>query len=144
MFVCFQMTFAAITVSLVLGSVVERIKFSAVMVFALVWLTIVYFPVAHMVWAAGGLFFEMGALDFAGGTVVHISSGVAALVLAGLVGSRRAWPQSARPPHDVTQIILGTGLLWFGWFGFNGGSQLAVSGAELPFTTTHVWRPPAW
>ena len=88
-----------------------------------------------MVWGGGFLGKD---LDFAGGTVVHISSGVAALVLAGLVGSRRAWPQSARPPHDVTQIILGTGLLWFGWFGFNGGSQLAVSGAELPFTTTHV------
>jgi Amt family ammonium transporter len=77
-------------------------------------------------------------LDFAGGTVVHISSGVSALVLAALIGARRQWPTSVRPPHDVTQILLGTGLLWFGWFGFNGGSQLTVAGAELPFTTTHV------
>ena len=88
-----------------------------------------------MVWGGGFLGKD---LDFAGGTVVHISSGVSALVLAAMVGSRRAWPQSARPPHDVTQILLGTGLLWFGWFGFNGGSQLSISGAELPFTTTHI------
>ena len=88
-----------------------------------------------MVWGGGFLGKD---LDFAGGTVVHISSGVTALMLAGLIGARKGWPQSGRPPHDVTQIILGTGLLWFGWFGFNGGSQLAIGGAELPFTTTHV------
>ena len=117
------------------GALVERLSFRFWCLFTPFWLLLVYAPLAHMVWGGGFLGKD---LDFAGGTVVHISSGVAALVLAGLVGSRRAWPQSARPPHDVTQIILGTGLLWFGWFGFNGGSQLAVSGAELPFTTTHV------
>ena len=113
-FVCFQMTFAAITVSLVLGSVVERIKFSAVMVFALVWLTIVYFPVAHMVWAAGGLFFEMGALDFAGGTVVHINAGVSALVACLILGKRIGYPKEPMPPHSLTLTAVGTGLLWVG------------------------------
>ena len=88
-----------------------------------------------MVWGGGLLGKD---LDFAGGTVVHISSGVSALVLAGLVGSRISWPKGIKPPHNVTQILLGTGLLWFGWFGFNGGSQLSISGAELPFTTTHI------
>ena len=117
------------------GALVERISFRFWCLFTPVWLLLVYAPLAHMVWG-GGLLGE--DLDFAGGTVVHISSGVTALVLAGLLGARRNWPQSMRPPHDVTQILLGTGLLWFGWFGFNGGSQLSVAGAELPFTTTHV------
>ena len=134
-FALFQGMFAIITPALISGALVERLSFRFWCLFTPFWLLLVYAPLAHMVWGGGFLGKD---LDFAGGTVVHISSGVAALVLAGLVGSRRAWPQSARPPHDVTQIILGTGLLWFGWFGFNGGSQLAVSGAELPFTTTHV------
>ena len=138
-FVCFQMTFAAITVSLVLGSVVERIKFSAVMVFALVLLTIVYFPVAHMVWAAGGLFFEMGALDFAGGTVVHINAGVSALVACLILGKRIGYPKEPMPPHSLTLTAVGTGLLWVGWFGFNAGSALEANGsAALAMINTFV------
>jgi len=128
-FVAFQMTFAAITVSLVLGSVVERIKFSAVMVFTLVWLTIVYFPIAHMVWAAGGLFFEMGALDFAGGTVVHINAGVSALVAAIMLGKRLGYGKDSMAPHSLTLTMVGTGLLFVGWFGFNAGSALEANGS---------------
>ncbi|WCT73294.1 ammonium transporter [Sphingomonas naphthae] len=138
-FVCFQMTFAAITVALVLGSVVERIKFSAVMVFALIWLTIVYFPVAHMVWAAGGLFFEMGALDFAGGTVVHINAGVSALVACIILGKRIGYPNELMAPHSLTLTMVGTGLLWVGWFGFNAGSALEANGsAGLAMINTFV------
>ncbi|MBN2973660.1 ammonium transporter [Roseomonas aeriglobus] len=138
-FVCFQMTFAAITIALVLGSVIERIKFSAVMLFAAVWLTIVYFPVAHMVWAAGGLFFDMGALDFAGGTVVHINAGVSALVAALLLGKRIGFPQERMAPHSLTLTMVGTGLLWVGWFGFNAGSALEANGsAALAMINTLV------
>jgi Amt family ammonium transporter len=138
-FVCFQMTFAAITVALVLGSVVERIKFSAVMVFALIWLTIVYFPVAHMVWAAGGLFFEMGALDFAGGTVVHINAGVSALVACIILGKRIGYMKEVMAPHSMTLTFVGTGLLWVGWFGFNAGSALEANGsAGLAMINTFV------
>ena len=138
-FVAFQMTFAAITVSLVLGSVVERIKFSAVMVFTLIWLTIVYFPIAHMVWAAGGLFFEMGALDFAGGTVVHINAGVSALVAALILGKRIGYQKDSMAPHSLTLTLVGTGLLWVGWFGFNAGSALEANGsAALAMINTFV------
>jgi len=138
-FIAFQMTFAAITIALVLGSVVERIKFSAVMVFALVWLTIVYFPIAHMVWAASGLFFKMGALDFAGGTVVHINAGVSALVLALLLGKRLGYPTERMAPHSLTLTMVGTGLLWVGWFGFNAGSALEANGsAALAMINTFV------
>ena len=138
-FVCFQMTFAAITVALVLGSVVERIKFSAVMVFAIIWLTIVYFPIAHMVWAAGGLFFEMGALDFAGGTVVHINAGVSALVACIILGKRTGYPKEPMAPHSLTLTMVGTGLLWVGWFGFNAGSALEANGsAALAMINTFV------
>ncbi|CAD7337568.1 ammonium transporter [Sphingomonadales bacterium 56] len=138
-FVSFQMTFAAITVALVLGSVVERIKFSAVMVFAAVWLTIVYFPIAHMVWATGGLFFEMGALDFAGGTVVHINAGVSALVACLILGKRMGFPKEPMPPHSLTLTGVGTGLLWVGWFGFNAGSALEANGsAALAMINTFV------
>ena len=128
-FICFQMTFAAITVSLVLGAVVERIKFSAVMVFTLVWFTIVYLPIAHMVWAAGGLFFEMGALDFAGGTVVHINAGVSALVAALMLGKRIGYMKDSMAPHSLTLTMVGTALLWVGWFGFNAGSALEANGS---------------
>ncbi|RIA43918.1 ammonium transporter [Hephaestia caeni] len=128
-FASFQMTFAAITVALVLGGVVERMKFSAIMVFAIVWLTIVYFPIAHMVWAAGGLFFDKGALDFAGGTVVHINAGVSALVAAVMLGKRIGYPTEYMAPHSLTMTGIGTGLLWVGWFGFNAGSALAANGA---------------
>ncbi|CAK6694337.1 ammonium transporter [Synechococcus sp. CBW1107] len=134
-FALFQGMFAIITPVLISGALVERISFRFWCLFTPVWLLLVYAPLAHMVWGGGLLGKD---LDFAGGTVVHISSGVTALMLAALLGARRGWPQSMRPPHDVTQILLGTGLLWFGWFGFNGGSQLTVAGAELPFTTTHV------
>ena len=134
-FALFQGMFAIITPALISGALVERLSFRFWCVFTPVWLLVIYAPLAHMVWGGGFLGKD---LDFAGGTVVHISSGVTALLLAALVGARKQWPRSVRPPHDVTQILLGTGLLWFGWFGFNGGSQLAVSGAELPFTTTHL------
>ncbi|TAK07800.1 MAG: ammonium transporter, partial [Rhizorhabdus sp.] len=129
----------AITVALVLGSVVERIKFSAVLVFALIWLTIVYFPIAHMVWAAGGLFFEMGALDFAGGTVVHINAGVSALVACLILGKRIGYMKDVMAPHSLTLTFVGTGLLWVGWFGFNAGSALEANGsAALAMMNTFV------
>ena len=138
-FISFQMTFAAITLALVLGSVVERMKFSAVMVFGAVWLTIVYFPIAHMVWAGGGLLFEMGALDFAGGTVVHINAGVSALVAALILGNRTVYPKEPMPPHSLTLTMVGTGLLWVGWFGFNAGSELEADGtAGLAMINTFV------
>ena len=138
-FICFQMTFAAITIGLALGALVERMKFSAVMVFALVWLTIVYFPIAHMVWAGGGLFFDMGALDFAGGTVVHINAGVSALVGSLILGKRLGYPKEPMPPHSLTLTMVGTGLLWVGWFGFNAGSALEANGsAALAMINTFV------
>ena len=138
-FISFQMTFAAITVALVLGSVVERMKFSAVMIFAAIWLTIVYFPIAHMVWAAGGRFFEMGALDFAGGTVVHINAGVSALVACIVLGKRIGYQKEALAPHSLTMTVIGTGLLWVGWFGFNAGSALEANGsAGLAMINTFV------
>ena len=138
-FISFQMTFAAITLALVLGSVVERMKFSAVMVFGAIWLTIVYFPIAHMVWAGGGLLFEMGALDFAGGTVVHINAGVSALVAALILGNRTGYPKEPMPPHSLTLTMVGTGLLWVGWFGFNAGSELEADGtAGLAMINTFV------
>ena len=138
-FVCFQMTFAAITVALVLGSVVERMKFSAVMVFGAIWLTIVYFPIAHMVWASSGLFFAMGALDFAGGTVVHINAGVSALVAALMLGKRIGYGKEIMAPHSLTMTGIGTGLLWVGWFGFNAGSALEANGsAGLAMMNTFV------
>ena len=138
-FVAFQMTFAAITVALVLGSVVERIKFSAVMVFTVIWLTIVYFPIAHMVWAGTGRFFAMGALDFAGGTVVHINSGVSALVACLILGTRIGYQKEPMAPHSLTMTGIGTGLLWVGWFGFNAGSALeANASAALAMINTFV------
>ena len=138
-FICFQMTFAAITVALVLGSVVERMKFSAVMAFGAVWLTIVYFPIAHMVWASSGLFFKAGALDFAGGTVVHINAGVSALVASLMLGKRMGYPNTPMPPHSLTLTGVGTGLLWVGWFGFNAGSAREANGsAGLAMINTFV------
>lgn len=138
-FISFQMTFAAITAALILGATAERMKFSAVMMFVPIWLTIVYFPIAHMVWAGGGLLFEDGALDFAGGTVVHINAGVSGLVLSYLVGKRRGWPQEPMPPHNLVMTMIGTGLLWVGWFGFNAGSALEADGsAGLAMINTFV------
>ena len=136
-FVAFQMTFAAITVALVLGAVVERMKFAAVMLFAPLWLTLVYLPIAHMVWAGGGFLFEGGmfgtdlpaALDFAGGTVVHINAGVSALVAALMLGRRVGYPTEFMAPHSLVMTGIGTGLLWVGWFGFNAGSALEANGS---------------
>ena len=140
-FICFQMTFAAITLALVLGAVVERIKFAAVLAFGVVWLTIVYFPIAHMVWAPNGLFYTMtpAALDFAGGTVVHINSGVSALVACLILGKRIGYPREPMPPHSLAMTGIGTGLLWVGWFGFNAGSALeANASAGLALINTFV------
>ncbi len=134
-FVAFQMTFSAITVALVVGGLVERMKFSALMIFAIVWLTIVYYPIAHMVWYAGaddattGLIFGWGALDFAGGTVVHINAGITALVGALILGKRIGYQKELMAPHSLTMTLIGTGLLWVGWFGFNAGSALEANGS---------------
>ncbi len=126
-FALFQMTFACITVALALGSVVDRMKFSAWIVFTLLWVTLVYAPVAHWVWG-GGWMASMGALDFAGGNVVHINAGVAGLVLALTLGKRIGYGREAMFPSSITLTALGAALLWFGWFGFNAGSQLAADG----------------
>lgn len=137
-FVLFQMTFAGITVALVLGSVVDRMKFSAWLVFTLLWVTVVYCPIAHWVWG-GGWMAEMGALDFAGGNVVHINAGVAGLVLCLVLGKRIGYGREAMFPSSVALTALGAALLWFGWFGFNAGSQLAADGlAASAFLVTNT------
>src|SRR6478735_10101512 len=136
LFMCYQGTFAIITAALISGAIVERMRFSAYVVFICLWAIVVYSPVAHWVWG-GGWLADMGALDFAGGTVVHVNAGVAALVAAICVGKRRDFPSSQLLPHNVPFTLLGAGLLWFGWFGFNAGSALTASGsAALAFTTT--------
>ena len=127
-FAAFQMSFAAITAALVIGALVERVRFSAMMLFAALWLTIVYAPLAHMVWANDGLLFKFGAIDFAGGTVVHINSGVAGLVGVAFAGSRIGHLKEAMPPHSLALTMVGAGLLWVGWFGFNAGSALEANG----------------
>ena len=127
-FVAFQMTFAAITGALVIGALVERVRFPAVMLFTLLWLTIVYAPLAHMIWAPEGLLFAFGAIDFAGGTVVHVNSGVAGLVGVYFAGSRIGHLKEAMPPHSLALTMVGAGLLWVGWFGFNAGSALQANG----------------
>lgn len=137
-FALFQMTFACITVALVLGSVVDRMKFSAWIVFTGLWLTFVYCPIAHWVWG-GGWMGSMGALDFAGGTVVHINAGVAGLVLALVLGKRVGYGKESMFPSSITLTALGAALLWFGWFGFNAGSQLAADGiAASAFMVTNT------
>jgi len=137
-FALFQMTFAGITVALVLGAVVDRMKFSAWMIFCVLWLTLVYAPVAHWVWG-GGWMAAMGALDFAGGTVVHINAGVAGLVLALVVGKRIGYGREAMFPSSITLTAVGAALLWFGWFGFNAGSALAADGlAGSAFLVTNT------
>ena len=136
-FVAFQLTFAAITVSLIVGGLAERVKFSALLVFSAIWFTISYLPIAHMVWAAGGYLFEAGDLDFAGGTVVHINAGIAALVGAIMVGKRVGYGRDAMAPHNLPFTMIGASLLWVGWFGFNAGSNLeATGGAALAFINT--------
>ena len=137
-FVAFQMTFAAITVALVLGAVVDRMKFSAWIVFTVLWLTLVYSPICHWVWG-GGWMANMGALDFAGGTVVHINAGVAGLILTLILGKRIGYGKEAMFPSSVSLTALGAALLWFGWFGFNAGSELAADGiAASAFLVTNT------
>ncbi|WP_255003446.1 ammonium transporter [Cyanobium sp. HWJ4-Hawea] len=137
-FALFQGMFAIITPALISGAVVERINFKAWFWFSLLWSLFIYCPLCHMVWGGGyiGPFGAIGAIDFAGGTVVHIAAGVAALVSAAIVGPRSTYPEGQRPPHNVPYILLGAGLLWFGWFGFNGASYFAAKGAGLSFLTT--------
>ncbi|MEZ0168893.1 ammonium transporter [Microvirga sp. TS319] len=138
-FIAFQLTFAAITPSLIVGAFAERIRFSAVMLFTGLWLTFVYLPIAHMVWFSEGYLFGLGALDFAGGTVVHINSGVAGLVGALLVGKRIGYGRDLMAPHSLTLTFVGACLLWVGWFGFNAGSNLeATGGAALALLNTIV------
>jgi Amt family ammonium transporter len=147
-FVCFQMTFAAITPGLIVGAFAERVKFSAVILFSALWLTFVYFPIAHMVWFWGGpsayadptgLIFGFGAIDFAGGTVVHINAGVAGLIGAIMVGKRTGYGKDMMAPHSMTMTLIGAGLLWVGWFGFNAGSNLEANGyAALAMINTFL------
>ncbi|RYH05758.1 MAG: ammonium transporter, partial [Alphaproteobacteria bacterium] len=130
-FVMFQMTFAAITPALIVGAFAERIKFSAVILFTLLWSIFVYYPIAHMVWDAKGYLFGLGALDFAGGTVVHINAGVAGLVGAFMVGKRTGFGKDMMAPHSMTLTYVGAAMLWVGWFGFNAGSNLEASGGAM-------------
>jgi ammonium transporter, Amt family len=139
LFMAYQGMFAIITPALISGAYAERMKFSAYCVFTLAWTTLVYDPIAHWVWGPGGWLGARGALDFAGGTVVHVSSGVSALVVAIVIGKRVGYPTARRPPHNLTMTVLGAGLLWFGWFGFNAGSALTAGGsAALALVNTHV------
>ncbi|MDA0846780.1 MAG: ammonium transporter, partial [Proteobacteria bacterium] len=136
-FVAFQCTFAGLTCALIVGSFVERIKFSAVLLFSVLWFTFAYIPIAHMVWGPGGYLLDKGALDFAGGTVVHINAGVAGLVGAYILGKRIGFGKEPMPPHSLTLTMVGASMLWVGWFGFNAGSNLeATSGATLAFANT--------
>jgi len=138
-FVAFQLTFAAITTALIIGGFAERIKFGALMVFSALWFTFSYLPIAHMVWATGGYLFEKGALDFAGGTVVHINAGIAALVGALVIGKRIGFGKEPMAPHNLPMTMIGASLLWVGWFGFNAGSNLeATGGAALALLNTIV------
>ena len=137
-FMIFQAMFAVITVSLITGSYVERIKFSSFLVFSFVWATLVYDPIAHWVWG-GGWLAQMGALDFAGGLVVHISAGVSALAMAMVIGARKGFGADPMEPHNIPTTVMGAALLWFGWFGFNAGSALAANGlAANAFVTTNT------
>jgi len=152
-FALFQMMFAVITPALITGGFAERKRFKAFLLFSLLWSTLVYDPVAHWVWGHGGWLARMGALDFAGGTVVHVSSGVAALVAAWFLGPRLRAVNDSERPHDLTMVLLGAALCWFGWFGFNAGSALAANGvAAVAFINTNVaasmgalvWMAVAW
>jgi ammonium transporter, Amt family len=138
-FILFQCMFAIITPALIIGAFAERIKFKGFFIFILAWAILVYNPVAHWVWSADGWLYKLGALDFAGGTVVHINAGIAALVMALLIGKRRGINGNPTTPHNIPFVVLGAGLLWFGWFGFNAGSGLAADGlAGSAFLVTHV------
>lgn len=138
LFAAFQMTFAIITPTLIIGAFAERMKFSAMLVFSLLWTVLVYVPVCHWVWG-GGFLQQMGLLDFAGGTVVHITAGVAALVAAIVLGPRKGFGRTAMPPHNMTMTVIGAGMLWVGWYGFNAGSALAANGsAGMALMATHI------
>ncbi len=137
-FFAFQMTFAAITPALIIGAFAERMRFSAMLLFSSFWLFLVYAPICHMTWG-GGLFSEWGVFDFAGGIVVHITAGIAALVLCIVLGPREGYPRKPMPPHNLTMTFMGTAMLWVGWFGFNGGSALAADGnAAMAVVVTHI------
>ena len=135
-----QMTFAIITPGLIVGAFAERMKFSAMMVFSMLWFTFAYLPICHMVWGGEGAFYaDMGVIDFAGGIVVHLTAGVAALVAAYLVGARKGYPTTPMPPHNLTMTLTGTAMLWVGWFGFNGGSALGANGdAAMAIVVTQL------
>src|SRR4051812_37833778 len=138
LFMIYQMTFAIITVALVAGAVADRMRFSAFLLFSALWLFLVYVPLAHWVWG-GGFLQTYGLLDFAGGTVVHINAGVAGLVAALVLGKRRGYGQENLAPYDLSMAVIGTGLLWVGWFGFNGGSALGASSrASMAIVSTHL------
>jgi ammonium transporter, Amt family len=138
-FVAFQMMFAVITPALITGATADRLKFSAYVVFISAWLLLVYAPIAHWVFSPNGWLFKMGALDFAGGAVVHINAGIAALAVVKVIGNRRGWRKEPMPPHSLPLTLLGTGILWFGWFGFNAGSALGANGlAAQAFINTHL------
>jgi Amt family ammonium transporter len=142
-FVAFQAMFACLTVGLIAGAIADRTKFSAWLIFAGIWATIVYFPVAHWVFNLngdeGGWIYKLGVIDFAGGTAVHINAGAAALILAIVIGRRIGWPKTPMKPHNLTLVMIGAGLLWFGWFGFNAGSQIAAdNSASVVFLNTFV------
>ena len=138
LFAMFQMTFAIITPALIVGAFAERMRFSAMLLFSALWLIAVYVPITHWVWG-GGWLGEMGLLDFAGGTVVHITAGVGALVAALVLGNRKGFPQQAMPPHNLAMTVTGAGMLWVGWFGFNAGSALAANGdAAMAMLVTHI------
>jgi ammonium transporter, Amt family len=138
-FAGYQMMFAVITPALITGATADRLKFSAYALFLGLWMILVYAPVAHWVFSPTGWLFKRGALDFAGGTVVHINAGIAALALVIVLGKRRGWPGEAMPPHSLPLTLLGTGILWFGWFGFNAGSALGANGlAAQAFMNTHL------
>ena len=137
-FALFQMTFAVITPALIVGGFAERMRFSAVILFSASWLLLVYAPVCHWVWG-GGFLADMGLMDFAGGTVVHVTAGVAAILIAVVIGNRSGFPDQAMPPHNMTMTITGAAMLWVGWFGFNGGSALAANGdAAMAMLVTHI------
>ncbi|MGH7915169.1 MAG: ammonium transporter [Candidatus Binataceae bacterium] len=138
-YMIFQCMFAVITPALITGAFAERISFKGFLVFSLLWMTLIYDPLAHWVWGAGGWLHNLGALDFAGGTVVHISAGVSALAAVLIIGQRRGFMREPMPPHNLTLTLTGAGLLWFGWFGFNAGSALAANGlATSAFVATHI------
>ena len=138
-FVMFQLTFAIITPALIVGAFAERMKFSAMLLFSAIWFTIVYAPVCHWVWNENGWLFKMGALDFAGGTVVHINSGISALVAALIIGNRRGFPEQQMMPHNLTMTVTGASMLWVGWFGFNAGSAVSAgTDAGMAMLVTHI------